>query len=188
MENSRFTFGSYPSKEELMQLKEEGYETIITLLHPAVTPFEPVLLKEEEKLCKEAGIKLLSIPMLPWISENEEAIEKIKQIALKPTGKYYVHCYLGKDRVNVVKRLITSFSENKQVKFNDKENARSLDNLKMMERGPVSKLGIGIYYSPYPTDEEYMGYVIAAGVQQVISLMDLLMLNKNYVLKKKGNY
>jgi protein tyrosine phosphatase (PTP) superfamily phosphohydrolase (DUF442 family) len=168
--NAQFTFGSYPSKDDLENLKQERYTSVISLLHPAVTPFEPTLLKEEQELCKDAGITLISIPMLPWVSENEEAINKIKQIAANPSGKYYVHCYLGKDRVNLVKRLINSYSGKATTEKSG--SSRSLSNLGELERGPVTTIGNEIFFTPYPTDEEYMGYVISAGVQQVISLMD----------------
>jgi hypothetical protein len=155
----------------LENLKKEGYTSVISLLHPGVTPFEPVLLEEEKTNCKNIGLSLISIPMLPWISENEAALNKVKQIAQKPTGKYYVHCYLGKDRVNIVKRLISNY--NKSVEFvPEKSTARSLESIKTFERGEITQISKGVFFTPFPTDEEYTGYLIAGGVQQVISLMD----------------
>jgi protein tyrosine phosphatase (PTP) superfamily phosphohydrolase (DUF442 family) len=170
-ENKQFVFGSYPTVEELQNFKKEGFSSVISLLHPAVTPFEPILLKEEEENCRKVGLTLISIPMLPWISENEEALNKLKQLAAHPRGKYYVHCYLGKDRVNVVKRLISTY--NKSIKIEtDQSKGRSLESTTRFERGEITKIRQDVYYIPYPTDEEYTGYILGGGVQQVISLMD----------------
>lgn len=171
VEGKQFVFGPYPGEVELQKLKQEGHTTVISLLHPAVTPFEPMLLKEEEENCKKAGLKLISIPMLPWISENEEALKRIKQLAEHPEGKYYVHCYLGKDRVNLAKRLIATY--NKSIKPETAGGSeRSLDHISKFERGDITKISDKIYFTPFPTDEEYTGYLIAGGVQQVVSLMD----------------
>jgi protein tyrosine phosphatase (PTP) superfamily phosphohydrolase (DUF442 family) len=170
-DNKQFTFGSYPTIDELETLKNEGYTSVISLLHPAVTPFEPVLLEEEKVNCKKVGLSIISIPMLPWVSDNEEALNKIKQLAKSNEGKYYVHCYLGKDRVNVVKRIISTY--NKSVEFvPEKSNARSLESVTSFERGAITQISKGVFFTPYPTHEEYTGYLVAGGVQQVISLMD----------------
>lgn len=170
-EFKQFVFGSYPTLEELKSFKKEGYTSVISLLHPAVTPFEPVLLREEEENCKKAGLSLVSIPMLPWISENEGALNKIRQLAEHPEGKYYVHCYLGKDRVNLVKRLIATYNKSVNAEAPG-TNGRSLDGIAQFERGEITKISQDVYYIPYPTDEEYSGYIIGGGVQQVVSLMD----------------
>lgn len=167
--NANFTFGSYPTHGELRKLKREGYVGVISLLHPAVTPFEPKLLRDEQEAGKDVGIDIISIPMLPWISQNGESIERIKAIAANPKGRYYVHCYLGKDRVNVVKRLV---SQSTNTDESEPTESRSLDDISAFERGPIVELSAGVYLTPFPTDEEYMGYVIAAGVKQVVSLMD----------------
>lgn len=167
--NATFTFGSYPTHAELRQLKREGYAGVISLLHPAVTPFEPKLLRDEQAAGRAVGIAIISIPMLPWISQNGEALERIRAIAENPKGRYYVHCYLGKDRVNVVKRLV---SQHANTHDSEPTDARSLADVAAFERGPVVELSQGVYLTPFPTDEEYMGYVVAAGVKQVVSLMD----------------
>lgn len=170
-EFKQFTFGSYPTLEELKSFKEEGYTSVISLLHPAVTPFEPVLLKEEEDNCRKAGLTLISVPMLPWVSENKDALDRIRQFAEHPQGKYYVHCYLGKDRVNLVKRLISTYNKSFVVEAPETKG-RSLEGISQFERGAITKISQDVYYIPYPTDEEYSGYIIGGGVQQVVSLMD----------------
>lgn len=169
--NKGFTFGPYPTAEMLVELKKEGYAGVISLLHPAVTPFEPVLLNDEQKAGRQIGIAIISVPMLPWISQNEESIERIRAIAARPKGRYYVHCYLGKDRVNVVKRIIADVDK-ALVNNQTASPARRLDEIDRFERGPIVVLGNDVYLTPYPTDEEYLGYLIAAGVNQVVCVLD----------------
>lgn len=169
--NEKFTFGPYPTAERLAELKKEGYVGVISLLHPVVTPFEPVLLNDEQQAGKQIGIAIISVPMLPWISQNEASILRIREIAARPKGRYYVHCYLGKDRVNVVKRLIASMNT---ALVDDKaaNSARRLDQIARFERGPIVVLGNEVYLTPYPTDEEYLSYLLAAGVRQVVCVLD----------------
>jgi hypothetical protein len=107
--------------------------------------------------------------MLPWISENEESLNRLKEIADTGKGKYYVHCYLGKDRISVARRLIQkTLGRDIQVV---NENARNIDTLKSFERGDIIKLDEGIYISPYPTDEEYFGFVLNGRIKKVVSLL-----------------
>lgn len=166
-----FTIGPYPTKEKLEELKDEGYTTVISLLHSAVVPFEPKLLAEERENAEAVGIKLINIPLLPWISSNEEAIESLRKLVKNAKGKYYVHCYLGKDRVNVAKLII--LQESKQQIHGMETKARSLDSIKAFERGDIVKLDNDVFFTPLPTKEEYFGYIIAAGYKQVVSLKNL---------------
>jgi hypothetical protein len=50
---------------------------------------------------------------------------------------------------------------------------RSIEDKKSFERGPIYKLADGVYFSPMPTKEEYLGYVVATDFKQVVSLTDL---------------
>jgi protein tyrosine phosphatase (PTP) superfamily phosphohydrolase (DUF442 family) len=166
-----FTVGPYPTKERLEELKDEGYTTVISLLHPAVVPFEPKLLLEETENAKNAGIDLINIPLLPWISENAGAIRNLRKLVQGAKGKYYVHCYLGKDRVNVAKQII--LQETKQQIADYDIHSRSLDSISSFERGQIYKLNKDVYLTPMPTKEEYFGYIIAAGYKQIVALKDL---------------
>ena len=89
----------------MIQLKREGF-TIVSLLHPAVVPFEPKLISDEKKLAESIGVPLIHVPMLPWVSGNQEALATIRQLAADRTRHFYVHCYLGQDRVRVVRHAI----------------------------------------------------------------------------------
>lgn len=166
-----FTIGPYPTQEKLEELKDDGFTTVISLLHPAVIPFEPKLLAEEKENAKKAGIQLINIPLLPWISDNEQAIENLRKLVRNAKGRYYVHCYLGKDRVNVAKLII--LQESKKQIAGMETKARSLDSIQTFERGRIYKLADDVYLSPLPTKEEYFGYIIAAGYKQVVALKNL---------------
>jgi hypothetical protein len=135
--NTEFVFGQYPDEYDLQMLKKKNYTAIISLLHEAVVPFEPKLLNEEKINCSNVGIQLINIPMLPWISKNEAALQKLKDIAQNFKGKYYIHCYLGKDRVNLAKRIIET--SNSTVKINSELKARSITDLEKFERGEINE-------------------------------------------------
>ncbi len=166
-----FSIGPYPTAERMAELKDEGYTGVISLLHPAVVPFEPKLLAEEKENAATADIKFYNIPLLPWISENEESIENLRKLIRGAKGKYYVHCYLGKDRVNVAKLII--LQESKKKIEGAETQARSLDSIPAFERGKIYKLGENTFFTPMPTKEEYFGYIIAAGYKQIVSLQNL---------------
>jgi hypothetical protein len=166
-----FCFGSYPDQAKMEQLKSEDYTAIVSLLHPLVIPAEPVLMKKEIDNAQKTNIKLISIPMLPWIIENDSAIIKIKQLAKNTKGKYYVHCYLGKDRANVFKAIVEK--ENSIVSIKNPLGARNIDTIKQFERGKIYKLNNDKYFTPYPTDEEFISFILNGKIKTVVSLMDV---------------
>jgi protein tyrosine phosphatase (PTP) superfamily phosphohydrolase (DUF442 family) len=170
--STHFTIGPYPEAKKIEQLKEEGYTAIISLLHPAVVPFEPKLLDDEKEVAKKEGIEVISIPMLPWVSDNQSSIDSLRQIVRNAKGKYYVHCYLGKDRVNVARRIIEQESGT-NFKLESEIQQRSINDLKAFERGDIYKLDDDTYLTPMPTKEEYFGYVIATNFSQIVSLSDM---------------
>lgn len=185
-ENTEFVFGPYPDEYDLQRLKINNFTAVISLLHEAVVPFEPNLLKDEIVNCSNAGIKFINVPMLPWISQNEAALQKLKDIAQNFKGKYYIHCYLGKDRVNLAKRIIET--SNSAVKINSELKARSITDLEKFERGEIIKLDSDIYLTPYPTDDEFTGYILNGSFRNIISLFnpdnptDTLWTNKEKLL------
>ncbi len=169
----RFTVGSYPDRSRMIELKKRGYTAIISLLHPAVVPFEPKLLAEEKKISGELGIELIHMPMLPWISENEEVLDKIRDLAVSGTGRYYIHCYMGKDRVNVVRSVIERAGGSiKPGVSRYGRKHRSLSERDALERGIILVPEKGVYVIPYPTDEEYLTFILADDIRNVVSLLD----------------
>ena len=168
---ARFVFGPYPERERLAELKARGFSGVVTLLHPAVAPFEPALLEREQAAAREVGIALLHTPMLPWVSQNEASLETIRRLARSGKGRYYVHCYLGKDRVNVVRRLLESEGVSLEG-AKEAAGARRLADKPAFERGSIYHLDGDVHVAPYPTDEEWFGYVLSGSVKQVLSLLD----------------
>ena len=64
-----------------------------------VIPAEPALMKEEKELVEKYGIKVVNMPMMPGFSGNEETLQEAKKFIETEKGLYYVHCYLGRDRL-----------------------------------------------------------------------------------------
>ncbi len=102
--------GPYPNKRELKILKEKlGITVVISLLNPNLLP-EKSLLNEELKNTKELGLKFYNYP-LEYFNLNSEynlsMIQKIKfSIKKNPQEIFYIHCYLGKHRVELVEEYI----------------------------------------------------------------------------------
>ncbi len=169
----QFTIGPYPTESRIKQLKKEGYTGIISLLHPAVVPFEPSLIKEEELAASQEGIQFIKAPMLPWVGDNAASLKRIEEIAKTGKGRYYIHCYLGKDRVNVVKNVIAKVTgSNTSIQQDIPATARSFEEGKTFERGVIYKLGEQVYMTPFPTNEELLGYFLAGQVKTVVNLMN----------------
>lgn len=167
---AKFTIGPYPTEERMKELKAQGYTTIVSLLHPAVVPFEPALLKEEENVAAKLHMQLIKAPMLPWIGNNDNALKIITDIVKNGTGKYYFHCYLGKDRVNVIKNLIINLKGAEQME--DPHTSRTFEAQGSFERGEIYKIDSLVYLTPFPTDEEMLAFFLAGNVKSVINLMD----------------
>jgi hypothetical protein len=168
--NVEFVFGAYPNLRDLKRLKQAGYTGVVSLLNELVVPAEPNLIAEEEKNIKLAGINLIRIPMLPWVSGNNESINLIHKLVKEGHGKYFVHCYLGRDRVNVFRKIVQDMGAKSTSLVT--ELARHIEDLKTFERGPYTKLANGVYLTPFPTDDEFFGYIVNGQVATVISMLD----------------
>jgi len=163
LETERLTFGSYPDAQRLEELKDQGYDGVITLLNPNI-PFEKVLLQREKENGRAVGIPVHSFPMLPWISENNDSLEGIQALVGGGGNRYYIHCYLGKHRVDLVKRTLGS--------------AGSLSGKReplpeSLERGRlVTYEDERILLGPYPTDAEWLDVVLRRDVKEIVSTLD----------------
>lgn len=165
-----FVYGSYPNEEMIKSLKEQGYDGIISLLNEMVIPAEPALMKDENELTKKYGIKLINMPMMPWVSKNEKTLQYAKKFIENEKGLYYVHCYLGRDRINIFKSVAKKFG----VKNSSEKNLtiRKIEDQASWTRGKYFKLEEGVYLTPYPTDDEFMMFVLNDYFKTVISLLD----------------
>ena len=168
---AEFIFGAYPDEPKLEQLKKEGVTAIISLQHPGVI-IEREGISAERDAAKKLHLDFIQAPMLPWVSDNEESLEKLRQIARTGKGKYFVHCGLGRDRVNVAKRIIEAegikIAQNSGVKtatgFADRPDP--------FERGSLAHLEPGKWLIPYPNKHEMFGFILGGQAGTVISLLD----------------
>ena len=167
---ANFEFGAYPDSARLASLKARGV-TVISLQDPSI-PVEHEGVEEEQKMTKQLGITFVSAPMLPWFSENEESLAKIRQIATTGHGNYYVHCGLGRDRVNIVKRLIESAGGQTATGGSYKSamgfEGRDAD----FDQGSLTSLGTGVWLVPTPLNEELYSCFIQGRPGNVVFLMD----------------
>ena len=169
--DARFVVGPYPDGQALRELEAAGFTAVVSLLHPAVVPFEPRLLAREREAARDAGIELIHAPMLPWIGDNDDAIRKIRELAERDSGRYYVHCYLGRDRVRVAARVARDAGATVSFLEEVRERNLALADTERWERGPIYHFGDSLFVAPYPTDEEFLAYVLASDLAAVVSVL-----------------
>jgi hypothetical protein len=166
-----FEFGAYPDIERLKALKASGVTTIISLQDPNVV-VEREGIAEEIRAAKEVGLELVQAPMIPWFSENTESLNKIRTIAMTGTGKYYVHCGLGRDRVNVARNLIEGLGLKTASGLGYRQalgfESRTWD----FDQGSLISLDPGVWLIPFPLPEEMMGCIFEGRPGQVVVLLD----------------
>jgi hypothetical protein len=170
-----FLFGAYPDRAKLEQLKAEGITGVISLQHPAVVPFEPQGIDEEKRVTSELGIRFIHAPMLPWVSDNTEALATIRRIATEETGRFYVHCGLGRDRVNVVRHLLEQMGAKtggaeveRAMAWQDREEA----GLGPMEHGEFRPIADDVWLVPRPNQHELFGNMLAGQAGLIVLLLD----------------
>lgn len=172
MAREGFYFGSYPDLNNLNTLKDEGFTAVISLLHPAVLPMEPLLIEREEANAKKAGINLIHLPMLPWVGKNDASLQSIVELVKSGGGKkYYVHCYLGKDRVNLAQKVIQG---NNGIVINDHDQTthRTLMDQTNFTLGKVIQLDKDAHLTPFPSNENFMSYILGNNTQQIVSFVN----------------
>ncbi|AXI00134.1 hypothetical protein DV702_10640 [Sporosarcina sp. PTS2304] len=163
VEGDRFTFGPYPEKEDLVQLKAQGYDGVITLLSPTL-PIEKPLLDQEIRSAEEVGLDVHSLPMLPWVGDNSKSIERVREL-IKEDKKYYVHCYLGRHRVDVIKQVVNEETGDEQYQLRFLQPTT-------LERGSLFYFpDQSIVMGPFPTEEEWFTRIKRGEVEEVVSLL-----------------
>src|SRR4051812_20120366 len=166
-----FEFGSYPDEQRLQQLKATGVTTIISLQDPGVV-VERQTIDEETETTKRVGLQFVQAPMIPWFSENTASLDQIRAIALTGKGHYYVHCGLGRDRVNVVKKLIEGLGA-KTVATADYHEALGFEGRNWdFDKGSLVHADSGVWVVPYPLHEELMGCFFEGRPGQVVVMLD----------------
>jgi len=165
-----FLFGAYPDEPRLEALKKEGVTSIISLQHPGVI-IEREGISAERDAAQKLHLNFIQAPMLPWVSDNAESLDKLREIARTGKGKYYVHCGLGRDRVNVAKRIIEA--EGRKVQLTNVKNAIAfVDRPNPFQRGSLGHLDHDRWLIPYPNKDEMFGYILGGQAGTVVSLLD----------------
>jgi hypothetical protein len=169
-----FIFGSYPDDNQIRELKKKGVTAIVSLQSPAVV-VEISGISEERKSAAREGMQFIEAPMLPWVSDNTESIEKIRQLALTGKGTYYVHCGLGRDRVNIAKRVIESVmpQTTRLASTNSLKEAITFERrTEPFERGMPMRVMHGVWVVPSLNKEEFYGFIIQGQPGHVIIAMN----------------
>lgn len=96
--------GPYPTRDEVVKLKEKGVQEIISLMDPSL-PIETQIIDMEREAARENGIEYFNFPMSFLNLRSEANMERIKSAvehALSSKGKkVYIHCYLGRHRIGI---------------------------------------------------------------------------------------
>lgn len=100
--------GPYPSERELKRLKRLGVTRLVSLMDPAM-PLETPLIEQERALAAQLKLEFRNVPLsyLPNLesSENVARAAALAKERFPIDGKTYVHCYLGRHRTALFKRL-----------------------------------------------------------------------------------
>jgi hypothetical protein len=104
---SRITIGHFPQAYELARLqKERGVDLDISLLSNDL-PQEKALNGQLAKEAQKLGIEFKSVPLGYLNLDSAENKKQVSQLVtyLQSHGsrRVYIHCYLGRHRVNVVR-------------------------------------------------------------------------------------
>jgi hypothetical protein len=170
---ARFIFGAYPDEPKLIQLKRQGVTAVISLQHPGVLIEREGIIAERES-AKRLHLNLIQAPMLPWVSDNEGSLAKLRLIARTGKGVFYVHCGLGRDRVNVAKRVIEAEGSKVALSSDIMAATAFADRPDPFERGSLSHFDHGKWLIPYPNKHEMFGFVLGGQGGHVVSLLDPL--------------
>jgi len=168
---AEFIFGAYPDEEKLRALQLEGVTSVISLQHPGVI-VEREGISAERDATKRLGMTMIQAPMLPWVSDNAASLHKLRLIARRGQGKFYVHCGLGRDRVNVAKRVIESEGTKVVVASDLKAAASFTDVTEPFVRGSIAHVDSGKWIVPFPDEHEMFIYLLGGQGTRVVSLLD----------------
>lgn len=164
-------FGKYPDTETLRRLKQENVTAVISLEHPGDL-VERQAIEEERRITRQLGLRLVEAPMLPWVSKNEASLEKIRSIARKGTGRYYVHCGLGRDRVNLVKHMLEGMGARTVATTGYLEGIFFDTRIPNFERGQLGTFGDDKWLVPYPDRHEMLANILQGKRAQMILALD----------------
>ncbi|MBE9532436.1 MAG: hypothetical protein IME98_06480 [Proteobacteria bacterium] len=103
--NDNVIAGPYPTEHEIYRLKKMGVNKLVSLMNPNM-PFESSLIKIERKTAKGFGIEFVNIPMSYLNLGGQSNADQLDVILDEIIGSgdkvVYVHCYLGRHRMELV--------------------------------------------------------------------------------------
>lgn len=166
-----FEFGAYPDEARLRELKREGITTVVSLQHPNDL-VEREGIEEEADAIKTVGLKLIQAPMLPWFSDNKEALDTLRALAMHGRGKFYVHCGLGRDRVNIAKKLIEGLGAKTLVTKGFIVGLGFEERSRPFIHGTLLHLATGVWLTPYPEHEETFGCLVEGRAGNIVLIFD----------------
>lgn len=86
--------GPQPSREELQQLKEEGFKSIINLREEGEEE-QPLSPQEEGKIAGDLGLEYVHIPV-SMDTMSEDKVDRFRERLASLAEPIYVHCRSGK--------------------------------------------------------------------------------------------
>ena len=164
-------FGRYPDYETLERFKRERFTAVITLEHPGDL-VERQGIQNERQMARQVGIKLIEAPMLPWVSNNQASLDLIRSIARTGKGRYYVHCGLGRDRVNLVKHMLEGMGARTVGSEGYVEGNFFDTRIPNFERGQLGTFGGDKWLVPYPDAHEMLGNILQGKSAHMILALD----------------
>jgi len=81
-----------------------------------------------------------------------------------------VHCYLGMDRIQLVRHVVEQADP--AARITPPAVAVTLRTIPAFERGAIEEIDTDVFVTPLPTESEFLRFVLPAGVKQVVSLLD----------------
>ena len=88
------TVGAQVSKDEVGQLPQEGFKTVVNLREPGEQE-QPISPDEERKLVEASGMTYLHIPVSGKDMKAEQ-VDRFRQEIKTLPGPVFVHCHKGK--------------------------------------------------------------------------------------------
>ena len=102
-------FGPYPVEEELLKLKRMGVVEVVSLLD-ANSPVEGALVARERQRVEGLGMTFVNYPLPVSFAVNGGVPAVLDRVAGyirdNPVALRYVHCYLGRHRVKLVRGVL----------------------------------------------------------------------------------
>lgn len=92
--NEQVTVGPQPSEEELKELKQEGFRTVINFREPGEED-QPLTPDAEEARVRALGMEYLHVPVSQDAMETEQ-VDRFRDQFRRAAKPVYAHCKTGK--------------------------------------------------------------------------------------------